>query len=150
MYVAVKERWVGSVDMQHWMEWVGGWTGGAMEDLDPRKGDFAVAWIATKLTEPVRLAMTAAITPTIARWMGRAPPKEGTLTERVKEVAQRAKEGLQDSTQTEPTSASGGNDVDITRAEVVAMATAVKHPHSSSPVPPPSTASAGEAERKGR
>ena len=30
-------------------------------------GDFALAWIATKLTEPLRLALTLAITPSISR-----------------------------------------------------------------------------------
>ena len=74
LYVAVKERWLGGVDLQQWLAWVG-WSG-SVEELDPRKGDFAVAWIATKLTEPIRLALTAALTPTIARALGRAPPKE--------------------------------------------------------------------------
>ena len=33
------------------------------------------AWVATKLTEPARLALSVMITPKIARALGRAPPK---------------------------------------------------------------------------
>ena len=41
-----------------------------------KAGTFALAWILTKFTEPFRLATTVAITPTISRYLGRAPPKK--------------------------------------------------------------------------
>jgi len=48
-------------------------------DLTPiaasKAGNFALAWILTKFTEPIRLAFTVTITPTVARFLGRAPPK---------------------------------------------------------------------------
>merc|ERR1712194_170188 len=43
---------------------------------NPKAGNFALAWLTTKLTEPLRLAFSAAVTPAIARKLGRAPPKE--------------------------------------------------------------------------
>ena len=73
--MAVKERWLGGYDIQHLVDALG--LAHYYEHIDPRKGDFAVAWLATKFTEPLRLALTAAITPTAARMLGRAPPKEG-------------------------------------------------------------------------
>ncbi len=49
------------------------------EELNPKHGNFAVAWVATKFTEPIRLGLSIAITPRIdaqlrkipalARWM---------------------------------------------------------------------------------
>jgi len=41
----------------------------------PKVGTFAVAWVMTKFTEPVRLAVTLTIVPTISRFLGYAPPK---------------------------------------------------------------------------
>ena len=50
-------------------------------DLTPlsgtKAGNFAVAWVLTKFTEPLRFAVTATATPSIARFVGRAPPKGG-------------------------------------------------------------------------
>jgi len=43
--------------------------------IDPRVGNFGVAWVITKFTEPLRFVLTAAVTPRIARLVGRAPPK---------------------------------------------------------------------------
>jgi len=43
----------------------------------PSIGNFAIAWIATKFTEPIRFGATVAFTPTIARYLGykkRVPP----------------------------------------------------------------------------
>lgn len=37
----------------------------------PRAGTLAIAWMLTKFTEPLRLGVTVAIVPTIARWIGR-------------------------------------------------------------------------------
>ncbi|POM71703.1 membrane protein [Phytophthora palmivora] len=44
-----------------------------VERVNSKTGTFLLAWIATKFTEPVRLAVTIAITPRIARFLGRAP-----------------------------------------------------------------------------
>ncbi|ETK95787.1 hypothetical protein F441_01366 [Phytophthora nicotianae CJ01A1] len=44
-----------------------------VEQVSSKTGTFLLAWIATKFTEPVRLALTIAITPRIARFLGRAP-----------------------------------------------------------------------------
>lgn len=43
--------------------------------LNKKTGDFALAWIATKFTEPLRLALTIAITPSVARLVGRHFPR---------------------------------------------------------------------------
>ena len=51
-----------------------------VEELNPKHGNFAVAWVATKFTEPVRLAISVAITPRIdrrLRAMGWLKPKAG-------------------------------------------------------------------------
>lgn len=37
--------------------------------ISPKAGDFVVAWVATKLTEPVRFMITLAITPPISRFL---------------------------------------------------------------------------------
>lgn len=44
-----------------------------VEHVNAKTGTFLIAWIATKFTEPLRLALTLAITPRIARFFGRAP-----------------------------------------------------------------------------
>lgn len=44
-----------------------------LEHVNAKTGTFLLAWIATKFTEPVRLAVTLAVTPRIARFLGRAP-----------------------------------------------------------------------------
>jgi len=41
----------------------------------PRVGTFAVAWVMTKFTEPLRLALAISVVPGVARTLGRAPPK---------------------------------------------------------------------------
>lgn len=43
--------------------------------LNTKQGSLALAWILTKFTEPARMAISVAITPSIARAVGRAPPK---------------------------------------------------------------------------
>lgn len=48
-------------------------------DISSKKGDFLIAWVATKLTEPVRASLTMAVTPRLARWVGMAPPKAETV-----------------------------------------------------------------------
>lgn len=44
-----------------------------VERVNAKTGTFLIAWVATKFTEPLRLALTLAITPRIARLVGRAP-----------------------------------------------------------------------------
>ncbi|KAG6973708.1 hypothetical protein JG688_00003401 [Phytophthora aleatoria] len=44
-----------------------------VEQVSSKTGTFLLAWIATKFTEPLRLALTIAVTPRIARLLGRAP-----------------------------------------------------------------------------
>jgi hypothetical protein len=36
--------------------------------LTPKMGNFALAWIVTKFTEPLRFALTLGVTPAISRW----------------------------------------------------------------------------------
>ena len=45
-------------------------------ELNPKTGQFGVAWVLTKLTEPLRLLVAVAITPRIARLLGRVPKDE--------------------------------------------------------------------------
>lgn len=56
---------------------------------DPKAGEFALAWITTKLTEPVRIAATAMVTPTVARFLGRAPSKAVARAMRQQRKAQK-------------------------------------------------------------
>ncbi len=44
-----------------------------MSLFDNRTGDFALAWILTKFTEPLRALVTVAVTPRVAGWLGRKP-----------------------------------------------------------------------------
>jgi hypothetical protein len=46
-----------------------------LQRVNSKTGSFVIAWVATKFTEPLRLAITLAITPRIARLVGRAPKK---------------------------------------------------------------------------
>lgn len=41
----------------------------------PRVGSFAIAWVLTKFTEPVRLGVTVVTVPAIARFFGKVPKK---------------------------------------------------------------------------
>mmetsp|Transcript_9667 Transcript_9667/g.17001 ORF Transcript_9667/g.17001 Transcript_9667/m.17001 type:complete len:237 (-) Transcript_9667:123-833(-) len=45
-----------------------------MSGVNKKMGDFALAWILTKFTEPLRLVVSVSITPMVARALGRAPP----------------------------------------------------------------------------
>jgi len=47
----------------------------AFVESNPHAGLFALAWVTTKFTEPVRLLVTIMIVPRIARYLGRVPPK---------------------------------------------------------------------------
>jgi hypothetical protein len=43
--------------------------------LTSKTGNFALAWLLTKPTEPIRLVLSSVITPKLARMVGSAPPK---------------------------------------------------------------------------
>jgi hypothetical protein len=48
-----------------------------LESLNPKAGNFAVAWILTKFTEPIRFGLTIAVTPSIYRFItGRRAARE--------------------------------------------------------------------------
>lgn len=44
-----------------------------MVEENPWTGNLAIAWIATKFTEPIRFAATVAMTPAVARFFGHKP-----------------------------------------------------------------------------
>ena len=59
----------------------------------PSTANFAIAWIATKFTEPIRFGATVVLTPPIARWFGyRAEEKENRHEEKEKEEQEENKE----------------------------------------------------------
>lgn len=62
-------------------------------DVSPKSSSFLLAWVATKLTEPARAALTLIVTPKVARMLGRAPPKatEAAVKEIVKAAVNSAK-----------------------------------------------------------
>mmetsp|Transcript_12451 Transcript_12451/g.19277 ORF Transcript_12451/g.19277 Transcript_12451/m.19277 type:complete len:301 (-) Transcript_12451:193-1095(-) len=43
---------------------------------NPHFANLAVAWVATKFTEPIRIALTMAVTPRLALYLGRVPLEE--------------------------------------------------------------------------
>jgi len=43
---------------------------------NPRVGTFAVAWVFTKFTEPLRLLVAVSVTPSVSRLLKYSPPKE--------------------------------------------------------------------------
>jgi hypothetical protein len=45
-----------------------------VQRVNSKTGSFLIAWVVTKFTEPVRLALTLAITPRLSRWIRGAPP----------------------------------------------------------------------------
>ena len=45
------------------------------ETLTPTQGNFLLAWLTTKITEPARAVLTGILTPSIARHLGYAPQK---------------------------------------------------------------------------
>ncbi len=42
-----------------------------LDRINPKAGNFAVAWILAKFTEPIRFAFTVAITPSVVRMLKR-------------------------------------------------------------------------------
>ncbi|CAI5730146.1 unnamed protein product [Hyaloperonospora brassicae] len=57
-------KWAEDVGIAQYLE---------VERVNAKTGSFLLAWVATKFTEPLRLALTVAATPRIARFLGRAP-----------------------------------------------------------------------------
>jgi hypothetical protein len=47
---------------------------------NPRVGTFAIAWIMTKFTEPIRFGITLAVVPSIARLLGRESASSSVTT----------------------------------------------------------------------
>jgi hypothetical protein len=48
-----------------------------LDSLNPKAGNFAIAWILTKFTEPIRFGLTIAVTPSIYRFItGRRAARE--------------------------------------------------------------------------
>lgn len=71
------------VQMQEWMKHTPEWSQklsdrlfGAMAN-DHRARSFVLAWATAKILEPLRLLAAIAVTPTVARALGRAPAKGG-------------------------------------------------------------------------
>mmetsp|Transcript_12226 Transcript_12226/g.30913 ORF Transcript_12226/g.30913 Transcript_12226/m.30913 type:complete len:260 (+) Transcript_12226:179-958(+) len=59
----------------------------------PWTANFAIAWIATKFTEPIRFGATVVLTPPIARWLGyRAEENENRQEENEKDEQEENKE----------------------------------------------------------
>ncbi|CEG44421.1 Predicted membrane protein [Plasmopara halstedii] len=52
-----------------------------VERVNSKTGTFLLAWVATKFTEPVRLGLTIAMTPRIARFLGRDKYERATFGE---------------------------------------------------------------------
>lgn len=74
IYLAFHFKLTGNFDPQAIVRWLG--LEAHFAKFDSKAGEFAMAWLTTKLTEPVRIALTAFLTPKIARLVGRAPPKK--------------------------------------------------------------------------
>jgi hypothetical protein len=80
LYVTLRNGWVGGQDLSQFAHWLG-MEGEEFDAKQMKKGYFAAAWIATKFTEPLRLAATLAVVPFISRALGRTIPKEATVEE---------------------------------------------------------------------
>jgi len=89
MYTAISSGLIGGGDVLHWVDALG-MADHFPSNLSPASSNLLVAWVATKLTEPLRLAVTIAITPRVARWIGTAP-KDKSTKDVFKQVAQLAK-----------------------------------------------------------
>jgi len=74
IYAAISSGLVGGGDVLYWIESIG-LKEYLPHDLSPTSSNLVVSWVATELLEPIRIAFTLAITPTMARWMG-VRPKE--------------------------------------------------------------------------
>jgi len=75
MYLAISSGVLGG-DVVLWFVDKLGMADHFSTDISPKSSSFLLAWVATKLTEPPRLAVAVILTPYIARMLGRAPPKQ--------------------------------------------------------------------------
>ena len=89
LYVAVRSGALGADTVMNLVTKLG--LESHFDGVDSKKGDFIVAWIATKLTEPPRAVVTLAITPKLARMLGRAPPKGTNTKPTLKEEIEKTK-----------------------------------------------------------
>uniref|UniRef100_A0A7S3DPB7 DUF1279 domain-containing protein n=1 Tax=Entomoneis paludosa TaxID=265537 RepID=A0A7S3DPB7_9STRA len=66
------------------VDWMNGhsWTKGMAPFIErnPHFANFAVAWIAVKFTEPIRLPISLFLTPRVARYLGKQPVEEEETT----------------------------------------------------------------------
>jgi hypothetical protein len=69
--------------------------------LTPKVGNFALAWVSTKFTEPLRFAITLGITPAISRWWtGHHQHKLDIKKEREEQQRQKKREEEESATNT--------------------------------------------------
>jgi FAM210A/B-like domain len=73
LYLMVSTNLVGAGDAISLLKAVGIDRFLDVSELGPKKSGLALAWILTKVVEPLRLALSVAITPSIARLIGHAP-----------------------------------------------------------------------------
>jgi hypothetical protein len=65
-------HWVEVSHVIEWAKqsyWMNQMFGDRVANFSPAAGDFAAAWIITKFTEPIRLPLTAYLTPKIAKFI---------------------------------------------------------------------------------
>ena len=70
MYIAASTHLVEGADATQFLSWTGLDQWLDIKEMNPKKSSFALAWILTKIVEPLRLGFTIAITPTISRLLG--------------------------------------------------------------------------------
>lgn len=73
-------QWIASL-LEKW-EWTAPYA--EVVEKNPHVANFAVAWLATKTTEPIRLGFTVVTVPRIARYLGRVPPEVKKMEEQEK------------------------------------------------------------------
>lgn len=71
MYLAISYGLIGSMDALSLIQKLGLDKWIDISVINPKLGNFGLAWVLTKFTEPLRLGITALITPFIARLLGR-------------------------------------------------------------------------------
>lgn len=71
LYIAIDTGMIVAVDVVPMLKSVGADRLFDLSLVKPKAGNFAVAWILTKFTEPLRALATVALTPSIARLLGK-------------------------------------------------------------------------------
>eukprot|EP00457_Paulinella_chromatophora_P012191 gb/GEZN01012381.1/.p1 GENE.gb/GEZN01012381.1/~~gb/GEZN01012381.1/.p1 ORF type:complete len:222 (-),score=13.93 gb/GEZN01012381.1/:376-1041(-) len=77
IYVVISNGLVVPADLMSLTEYIG--VPGSEYGISNKTGNLALAWICTKFTEPLRFAVTVVATPSVARAVGRAPPRTKKL-----------------------------------------------------------------------